>query len=295
MSAFLPNRSGLKRGVPMFMAIFCVLVWGISYAVTRSAVRQVPPLTLASLRFYLAAGLLWILTRNIQVRLKRSDCKAIFSLTFSGIILYFACENIGLKMTTASHASLIIATIPVGTELIWAWRRGGWPPINVWAGAAAAVSGVFLLVGHESGGASISGDILMFGAVGCWIVYTFQVMKISGRYPPLLVTFYMMLFGAVAFTPGAFLELWIYSLPTPNLVAWGQILFLGVGCSALGYDFWNRAVPALGPTVINTLLYFIPLVGVVGGVIFLDEPVTRTLFWGGGLIFCGVFLARRAK
>ncbi len=280
--------------MPLFMAIYCVLVWGISYAVTRSAVRQVQPLTLACLRFYLAAALLWILTRKIRVRLKPSDRKSIFSLTFSGIILYFACENMGLKMTTASHASLIIATIPVGTELAWAWRRGSWPPIKVWVGAATAISGVFLLVGNEQGGASVIGDMLMFGAVGCWIVYTFQVMRISGRYPPLLVTFHMMLFGAVAFTPGAFLELWIYSLPDPDLVAWGQILFLGVGCSALGYDFWNRAVPALGPTVINTLLYFIPLVGVVGGVVFLGEPATSALFWGGGLIFCGVFWARRA-
>ncbi|MBI5895171.1 MAG: EamA family transporter [Desulfobacterales bacterium] len=61
----------------------------------------------------------------------------------------------------------------------------------------------------------------------------------------------------------------------------------------MGYDFWNRAVPVLGPSAINTLIYFIPLVGVAGGILFLDEPLTPNLFIGGALIGCGVVLARR--
>jgi drug/metabolite transporter (DMT)-like permease len=60
----------------------------------------------------------------------------------------------------------------------------------------------------------------------------------------------------------------------------------------MAYAFWNRAVSALGPTAINTLIYFIPLIGVISGIHFLGEPLTPALFWGGGLIFCGVLLAR---
>lgn len=277
-----------KNMLPLLMALFCVVGWGASYAVTRSAVDQIPPLTLAGLRFYISAALLWFPIRKIKVRLDGSDCLPVFNLTMTGITLYFAFENIGLKLTTASHGSLIIATIPLGTELVWAWRRRCWPKLNVWLGTVTALSGVALLVGFSTGEASVTGDILMFGAVACWIVYTFQVGRISRRYPPLLITYWMMLIGAITLTPGALIELWLFPWPRPTRLAWAQVLFLSIICSVLGYDLWNRAVPSLGPTAINTLLYLIPLIGVISGILFLNEPVTPTIFFGGGLIFLGV-------
>jgi drug/metabolite transporter (DMT)-like permease len=275
------------------MALFCILVWGMSFAVTRSVVQQIPPMTLAASRFFLAGALLWLLTRNSSARLQREDRKWIAAMTLSGITFYFAFENFGLKLTTASHASLIIATIPLGTELVAAWRMQYWPRPAIWVGAVTAISGVGLLMtGRGGGGATVPGDLLMFGAVACWIVYTFFVQRVGGRYPYLVATRWIMLAGALSLLPGAVVEMVVYPLPHPSLLAWAQVLFLGVVCSAMAYAFWNRAVSALGPTAINTLIYFIPLIGVISGIIFLGEPLTPALFWGGGLIFCGVLLAR---
>ncbi|MDA8139472.1 MAG: DMT family transporter [Desulfobacteraceae bacterium] len=278
---------------PIFYALFCILVWGLSFAVTRSAVQQIPPLTLASLRFFLAAGLLWLFTRQRRINLQAEDRKWIWAMALCGITFYFTFENIGLKLTTASHGSLIVATIPVGTELVVAWREGRWPRPVVWLGTAMALNGVAWVVGRKEAGATITGDLLMFGAVGCWIAYTFLVQRLAGRYPNLMITRWIMLAGAVSLLPAAVLEMLLLPLPQPGPAAWGQVAFLGVVCSAMGYDFWNRAIPALGPTVINSLIYFIPLVGVIGGIVLLDEPVTPALFFGGALIFGGVLLARR--
>ncbi len=281
-----------SRLLPLLLAGFCILVWGLSFSVTRGAVRQIPPLTLACLRFFLAGLLLWLVTRRRALPLRPGDGKWVWALALSGVTLYFTFENIGLKLTTASHGSLIIATIPLGTELVLAWRQRRWPRAATWLGALAALGGVGLLVGRDRGAASALGDLLMFGAVGCWIAYTFLVQRLSGRYPHLLLTAWIMLAGAVSLLPAAAVESWLYPWPWPDAVAWGQVLFLGVVCSALGYDFWNRAVPVLGPSAINTLIYFIPLVGVAGGVVFLAEPLTTNLFIGGALICCGVVLAR---
>jgi drug/metabolite transporter (DMT)-like permease len=280
---------------PIFYALFCIFVWGLSFAVTRGAVQQIPPLTLAMLRFFLAAGLLWLLTRRSRIQLRAEDRKWIWAVALCGITFYFAFENIGLKLTTASHGSLIIATIPLGTELVVAWRAKRWPRPAVWLGTLMALSGVGWVVGHGGAGASIGGDLLMFGAVGCWITYTFLVPRLAGRYPNLMITRWIMLAGAVSLLPAAALEVLLLPLPHPSLAAWGQVVFLGVVCSAMGYDFWNRAIPALGPTMINSLIYFIPLVGVIGGIVLLSEPVTPALFFGGALIFGGVLLARRGS
>ncbi len=278
--------------LPIIYIVFCVLVWGLSFSVTRSAVQQIPPLTLASLRFFLAAALLWPLTRKMDVALRPKDRKLIWALALSGISFYFAFENIGLKMTTASHASLIIATIPLGTELVSAWRIRKWPGVNTWLGALLALGGVAMLVVKDDGSASLAGDMVMLGAVACWIAYTFLVERVSGRYDNLLITRWIMWIGAITLVPGALIECWWYGVPQPTALAWGQVVFLGIVCSALAYDFYNRAVPALGPAVANSAIYFIPLVGVVGGIVLLDEPVTAALFLAGALIFGGVLVAR---
>jgi len=277
------------------MALYCILVWGLSYAVTRSAVQQIPPLTLACVRFAIAAGLMYLLTLKQRVRLLPGDVKWIVLLALTGLTFHFALENEGLKRTTASHASLITATIPLCTELASAWQRRHWPQWTVWPGALLALTGVAMIVGGGDGQATVVGDLLVAGTVGCWIVYTFVVQHISGRYPNLLISRWMMLTGALTLVPGVVLELSMHPIPRPTPTAWGQVLFLGIGCSALAFDFWNRAVPVLGPTAINTLIYFIPLVGVLGGVVFLGEPVTPVLVLGGVLITAGVMLASRSR
>ena len=291
MAHFHSSDKPTPRAVALFMALFSILVWGLSFAVTRSAVQQIPPLCLAALRFFAAAAFLWVLTRRSAAKLRSEDRKWIVTLALTGVTFYFAFENYGLMLTTASHGSLIIATIPLGTVLVEAWRQRRWPKLLAWVGAMTAISGVTLLVGFGGGESSATGDLLMFGAVACWIAYTFQVRHIAGRYPNLVATRWIMLTGALTLTPGALLEAAVYPLPRPDAAAWGQVLFLGIACSAVAYDLWNRAVPALGPIAVNTLIYFIPLLGVIGGIVFLNEPLTPMLFAGGGLIFFGVLLA----
>ncbi len=278
---------------PLLLALFSIVVWGLSFAATRDAVQQIPPITLAAVRFSLATALLWPLTCKRPPVLLPSDRKWIWALAFTGITFYYAFENFGLRLTTASHASLIVATIPLGTTWVSAWLSNQRPRKTACLGGLLAFGGVALLVGHKGGGASPAGDLLMFGAVGSWIAYTFLVNKISGRYPNLLVTRWIMQIGAVSLVPPALLELFFRPLPRPDLRAVAEVSFLVIFCSALAYDFWNRAVPLLGPVAINNLLYFIPLVGVLGGIVLLGEPVTAGVVWGGALILCGVFVAHR--
>lgn len=279
------------------MALFCVLAWGVSYAVIRDTVQQIPPLTLACLRHILGAILIWPLVRMRcgRIRIPWRDQLFILGLALSGVTLYFGFENHSLKLTSASHGALLIALIPLGTELVTALRKRQAPALIVWIGTLAALAGVTILVGSSDGVATLTGDLLMLGAVVSWIIYTFGIARFSGRYPGLLLTRQIMLFGALSLLPGMAYELAGAPLPQPDPGAWLGLLFLTVICSVVGYDFWNRAVPALGPNLTNTLLYLLPMVGVIAGIFALDEPVTDELFIGGGLILCGVVLAGKGQ
>lgn len=281
---------------PLTMALFCVVAWGLSYAVIRASVQEIPPMSLAFSRFVLAAALLWPFVRRRWQPIARQDRLPLLALGLTGVTIYFAFENYGLKYTTASHGALIIATIPLCTELVAALRRRESLAWQTMVASCVALAGVFVLVSPgQDPQASLLGDLLMFGAVGSWIWYSFLVEKTSGRYPNLQVTQLIMLIGLVTFLPGAAAEMLLSPYPWPSAAAWGGVVFLGVFCSAIAYHFWNQAIPALGVTVTCNLLYALPLVGVAGGIILLDEPLTAGVGLGAVLIIGGVVWAHHSS
>lgn len=292
------SQAGAQSGrwSSLLLALAVVILWGVSFAVTRATVNALPPLSLAFLRFLLASAVLWPMTRSLrrQVPIARSDRRAVFLFGFVGVTLYFGFENFGLKYTTASHAALLIAIIPLATELADALRQRRAPSLPVLAGMALSSTGVALIFGRDAGGgASLLGDSLMLGAVAAWVWYTFLAESLVHRYPNLLLTYHIMLVGTLTLLPGAALELLFTPFPWPSAAAWAGVAFLGIFCSALGYHFWNQAIPVLGVTASNNLLYGLPLVGVITGVLALGEPLTPAISAGAVLILGGVLLAGR--
>ncbi len=255
-------------------ALFAILVWGASFAVTRAAVREIPPMALAFLRFALAAAVLWPAARRTRIRIAATDRVAVFALGLFGVTFYFAFENFGLTRTTASHAALIVATIPLVTELAAAWRYRRRPAAKVIAGLLPALAGVALIFGRGAGGASLEGDLLMLGAVACWVGYTLVADRLTGRYPGPYLTWRIMAVGAVTLLPAALAETAFLPFAIPSAPACLGVVFLGIVCSALAYLAWNQALPVLGVTRTSSLINLIPLVGVLTGILTLDEPFT---------------------
>ena len=78
----------------------------------------------------------------------------------------------------------------------------------------------------------------------------------------------------------------------PNLL---NLLFLGVGASALCYVTWNYAVHLLGPVKSSVYLYMVPVVTIIASVLALHEPITMVAGIGMALILSGMALSEREK
>ena len=70
-----------------------------------------------------------------------------------------------------------------------------------------------------------------------------------------------------------------------------NILYLGLGASALGFVTWNLAVKALGAVKTSTYIYMVPVITVVTSVLALKEPVTWVSVMGTVLAVAGLFLS----
>jgi drug/metabolite transporter (DMT)-like permease len=296
-SMMQPTCPPRRLGPGLLYASVPVLSWGFSFVVIKTTMHEIPPLTLAFLRFFFASLIVWplLVQQKGWTTIAPADRLPFFLLGFFGVTTYFAFENYGLKYTSASHGALIIATIPLATEIYGiVHQRLAVKPMLI-AASLTALAGVFLLVG--SGGessASPYGDLLMFGAVASWVAYSSLAAKLISRYPQLFVTFAIMVIGAVTLLPGALGEWLMVPYPFPSGGAWLGVAFLTIFCSVLGYHCWNLAIARLGVGMTSNLLYVMPLLGVSSGVLLLNEPLTPQILWGSLLIIGGVIWAHFA-
>ena len=74
-----------------------------------------------------------------------------------------------------------------------------------------------------------------------------------------------------------------------------NLIFLGVGASAVCFVSWNFAVQTLGPVKTSVYIYMIPLITATASVLLLDEIITLVMGIGMALILVGMVLSEREK
>ena len=97
-----------------------LVIWGSSFVAIKFAYTTYPPLTLAAVRFVVATlilGALTLLPKN-RVKLEKKDILTVAVCGLTGIMLYAVLQNIAMQWTSASSATLIIASYPIITLLM---------------------------------------------------------------------------------------------------------------------------------------------------------------------------------
>ncbi len=272
-----------------------VLFWGLSFVSSKTVLNTgFPPLTMVCLRFIVASLLLLPLQKRLypRARLPRRAWLPLAAAGLSGVTIYFFFEVSGLRRTSASSASLIIASIPVFTVLAeYLFYRA---PISrrQALGILLSVAGVYVIVSRSPQGfgglQGLAGNLLMLGACLSWVAYILISRLVPEELPRLTVTAYQSFWGAAFLLPLALLERPAWRLGTPAV--WLNILYLGLFCSALGYFLYQFALKHLGAVVLSTWLNLIPVVGAGGGIALLGERLAPLQAIGGAVVIAGVLL-----
>ena len=142
---------------------------------------------------------------------------------------------------------------------------------------------------------STRGDLLMLASTVTWAVYT-----ILGRET-------LMMLGSRRATAATMLLGWIMLAPFfVRAAGWQEystlsttgalaIVFLGIGCSGLGYLFWYAALERLEASQVAAFLYVEPLFTLAAAVALLGESVAATTVVGGVLVLVGVATVQTAR
>lgn len=286
------ERGPSARAVGAVVA--AALFWSSSYAVTKQLLDEVGPLSIGAIRFTLAALLLGMLIRLNRHRPARPDARQrrqLYLSGFLGITVYFILENIGVDLSTASDASLIVATYPMMTMLLeLVLLRTRMPLLRV-TGVLLATAGAFLVVrnGAEVGGSSRwTGDILLLLGGLAWAGYNVLTKRVSAGQNAVSVTYYQTLAGAAGFLLASLLEAGDWRMPGAS--ASSLLVYLAVACSVGGFLLYNYGLRRMPPSVAVNILNLVPVIGVIGAVVINGETIRLAQAAGGAIIITGVAL-----
>lgn len=271
-----------------------VLLWSASFIATKIAYITFSPFMVGFLRFLIAAIILGLVRCfcHDNERPKGKDMKITALSGLLGITLYFAAENIGVQFTTASNASLIVASYPAITALFEFFIFHIMPTVKKVFGILLAFSGVGIITvtqGDISSPQTLYGNFVLIAAGLVWTFYNFTTRSINEKYSPLTLSYYQMLFGTVFFIP---LVLWeqgtVQMITFPGIVA---LLYLSCGCSVAAFLLYNFGLRKLSAATSISLMNLVPVFGLIFSTLLLHETITLRQILGGGVVIMGVILS----
>lgn len=279
-------------------AFVAATLFGASVVATRVAVQEIPPLSLAVLRFG-QGGLILFLCLLVGVRsLMQVNRRDFPFLILLGAILFAVFPvtfNAGLRLTEASRGALMLATMPLWSAWLARWARRESLILRQIGGILLTFTGVGIvlvergLTWQETTWA-VAGDGLMLVTALCGAIYGVLAQRILARYTALTVTTYAMVFGTFLLLPAALAE----GLPQALAQIEGKlaalILFLGIFGGALGYFSWTFALTRLTPTQVAVYVNLNPIVATILGAALLAERLTGVFAVGFLAVLAGVLL-----
>ena len=311
-----------KRSKALAAMITCVLFWGFSFISIKIAVAVFPPMTLGAIRFGMAIVFLFFIKRKLAPgeKIKKEDIPLLAGAGLTGVTFYFFFENNGVSLIPASEASIIVGAIPIITmiadsigEKIVSRRKNtectagaGEADGNTGkknsvlhnvilpvTGALISLSGVALVAGVSFAlSGTARGYVYMAGACVSWVCYSFLTRPLFQRHSRIFIVFWQSAIGFIGFLPFTFFEA---SWQIPGPFVWGNVIFLGICCSALGYWFYAMALQVLGVGIASLFINFIPVVSAIGAFFILGDRLAPLQWLGAGLVLAGVYLAMSAK
>jgi drug/metabolite transporter (DMT)-like permease len=197
-----------------FAAFLAAALFGASVVATRVAVQDIPPLSLAVLRFG-QGGLILFLCLFVGARdllkVKRHDLPYFVLLGAILFAVFPVTFNIGLRLTEASRGALMLATMPIWSAwLARAARKERLIPRQV-AGILITFAGVGIVLAErglnwQGTALALAGDGFMLLTAFCGALYGVLAQRMLADYSALTVTTYAMVFGTLLLIPTAVFE-----------------------------------------------------------------------------------------
>lgn len=290
----LQNNDITPKVVLAVLLVACL--WGGNAVAMKVALRYMPPLILAGIRFALGAIIIWIWGRfnKIDFRIQKAELSSLIllSLLFSAQICTF---NFGTKYTTAGRSSVLINVSPfLITILAHFFIPNDRLTIKKIIGLILAFLGIFIVFRDkiETTEPHLLGDVIMLTSgflFSVLTIYTKKLMQNIGVYKILL---WEMVFGLVPFFGISLIfERNAHYAFSPVLVI--ALVYQGALVASVAFIVWTTLLSRHSASRISAFLFATPLFGIGLSAIILHEAITVFLVIGAVLVAIGIYIVNK--
>lgn len=277
------------------LLLVITLVWGFNHPSIKYANQGIAPVFASTLRSLIAAmcGVIYCLWK--KERIFHTDINLLHGVVV-GLLFGsdFACLYFGLLYTDAARSIIFLYTAPfivaAGAHFV---LKGDRLTLLKTLGLVVAFMGVLLVFQGRPAAAKPTmfiGDILEIAAACFWAATTLYIKRfMTSTVQPIHTLLYQLVFSIpILLAVSLVLEpRWIIAL-NPSIVV--CILFQSVIVAFVTYLVWFRLIHGYSVSRLSAFTFLTPIFGVLAGVIFLDEELTRSLMMGLPMVCAGIFL-----
>jgi drug/metabolite transporter (DMT)-like permease len=290
----LQNNDITPKVILAVLLVACL--WGGNAVAMKVALRYMPPLILAGIRFAFGAIIIWIWGRfnKIDFRIQKAELFSLIllSLLFSAQICTF---NFGTKYTTAGRSSVLINVNPFLIAILaHFFIPNDRLTIKKIIGLILAFLGIFIVFRDkiETTEPHLLGDVIMLTSgflFSVLTIYTKKLMQNIGVYKILL---WEMVFGLVPFFGLSLIfERDAHYAFSPVLVI--ALLYQGGLVASVAFIVWTTLLSRHSASKISAFLFATPLFGIGLSAIILHEAITVFLVIGAVLVAIGIYIVNK--
>ncbi|MCS7093288.1 MAG: DMT family transporter [Patescibacteria group bacterium] len=283
---------------PVLALIITNIIWGGAPPIFKFALENIPPFTLAFVRFFFA-GLIFLpfLIRKFPSISPRKTI-GVFLVGFFGIFINITFFFLGLKKTESINTPIIASAGPVFLYFLSIVFLKERPRLKVLSGMMIALVGVLIIVlspilisKRELVFGEIEGNIFIVIATLGTIIATIIGKDVLKVVSPYFVSCFSFLTASLLFLIFVPSELRDWSFADLNLNGWTGIIYGVFLSSAMAYFLYYYGISKLDAQEVGVFTYLDPIVAVVIAYFLLGEVPSLWYLLGSFFVFGGIYVA----
>ncbi len=239
-----------------------VFGWVVNFVLAKHALNQFDVGPFNFLRFSGMTVLGWLVTLSVGGvrRVPPEDRRRLLFVALVGFCGYVFGFSLGLPLTSAYSASLLLALVPLRVQFFSSIAERRRPPAAAVVGLVTSATGTALFVASRTEIALGWGDLISLVVAACYGGYLLLNRPLVTRYPPFTLTTYA---ATIASVP--ILAITAFSLGDQDWSAvtgsgWAAMAWVIIGPVFVAWSVWSWVQRHLAPTTVAPLLLLVPLV-----------------------------------
>jgi drug/metabolite transporter (DMT)-like permease len=267
--------------------------WGTGFYFGKIVLADMGVGHMVLFRFFFACiGLLPFAIRH-RPHLNAREWRLLLVASFLGIPVQYLVQFYGLSLTTVSHASLMVGSMPVLLGAAATLFAGEQLDRVGWAALVSSTAGVALIVlgggnrsiaGKGPSGPSLVGDLLVLAALLVSLFWILMNKRLMERHSPAVITVYGVYSGAIMIAVWVFMQDGPPPIHDVPLAAWLASAASGLFCTAGSTLLWNWGIHHVPASRAAVFLNIEPMLGSYLGVELLGDHLGPWAWFGGVLI-----------